>query len=77
MMYSMAVNGQNMRPGQYYPRGQYPGMYAPMATSNAGHAATYSTIPGMKWAQQPATAYAGHPSYTAASSYGGYYRSGS
>ena len=77
MMYSMAANGQNMRPGQYYPSGQYPGMYAPMATSNAGHAAMYSTMPSTQWAQQPATSYAGHPSYTAASSYGGYYRSGS
>ena len=77
MMYSMAVNAQNMRPVQYYAAGQYPGMYSPMATSNAGHAAMYSTITGTQWAQQPATTYAGHPSYTAASSYGGYYRSGS
>ena len=77
MMYSMAANWHNMRPGQYYPAGQYPGMYAPMATSNAGHAAMYSTMPGTQWAQQPATTYACHPSYTAASSYGGYYKSGS
>jgi hypothetical protein len=76
MMYSMAANGQNMRPGQYYPAGQYPGMYAPMATSNADHTVMYSTMPGTQWPQQPATSYAGHPSYTAASSYGGYYRSG-
>ena len=76
MMYSMAANGQNMRHGQCYPAGQYPGVYAPMAVSNAGHAAMYSTIPGTQWAQQPATTYAGHPGYTAASSYGSYYRSG-
>jgi hypothetical protein len=77
MMYSMAANGQNMRPGQYHPAGQYPGMYAPMATSNADHAVMYSTMPGTQWAQQPAATYAGYPSYTAASSYEGYYRSGS
>jgi hypothetical protein len=77
MMYSMAANGQNMRPGQYYPAGQYPGMSAPMTTSNAGHAAMYSTMPGTQWAQQPGTAYAGHPGSTAASFYGRYYRSGS
>jgi hypothetical protein len=77
MMYSTAANEQNMRPGQYYPAGQYLGMYAPMATSNTGNAAIYSTVAGTQWAQQPATSYAGRPSYTAASSYGGYYRSGS
>ena len=77
MMYSMAANGQNMSPAQYYPGGQYPGMYAPMAISNAGNAAMYSAMPGTQWAQQPPTSYAGHPSYTAASSYGGYYTSGS
>ena len=64
MMYSMAENAQNMRPAQYYAAGQYPGMYAPIATSNAGHAAMYSTILGTQWAQQPATICAGHPSYT-------------
>ena len=63
-------------PRRYYPGGQYRGVYAPMAVSNAGYAAMYSTIPGTQWAQQPATTYAGHPSYTAASFYGGYYRSG-
>jgi hypothetical protein len=73
MMYSMAANGQNMRPGQYHPAGQYPGMYAPMATSNADHAIMYST----QWAQQPAATHTGYSSYTAASFYGDYYRSGS
>jgi hypothetical protein len=77
VMYSTTADERNMRPRQYYPAGQYPGTYAPVATSNAGHAAMYSTIPGTQWAQQPATTYAGYPSYTAASSYGGYYRSGS
>jgi hypothetical protein len=73
----MAANRQNTRPGQYYPGGQYPGTYAPISISNADHAAMYSTVPGTQWAQQLATSYAGHPSYTAASSYGDYYRSGS
>jgi hypothetical protein len=77
MIYSTATNWQNMRPGQYYPAGQHPGTYAPMTTGNAGHAAIHRTLPGTQWAQQPATAYAGHPSYTAAPSYGGHYGPGS
>jgi hypothetical protein len=76
-IYPMATNWQNMRPGQYYPAGQHPGTYAPMTTGNAGHAAIHRTLPGTQWAQQPATTYAGHPSYTAAPSYGGHYGPGS
>jgi hypothetical protein len=77
MLHSVDANWHNIGPGQHYSTGQYPGTYASMATSNAGHAAMYSTMPGTQWAQQPATSYAGHPSYTAASSFGGYYRFGS
>jgi hypothetical protein len=77
MMHWIAANRQDMRPGQYYPAGQHPGMYAPVATCNAGHAAMYSAISGTQWVQQPATTYAGHPSYTAAPSYGGHYGPGS
>jgi hypothetical protein len=77
MLYTVDANWHNMGPGQHYSTGQYPGTYAPMATSNAGHAAMYSTMPGTQWAQQPTTTYAGHPSCTAASSYEGYYISGS
>ena len=73
----MYPNWQNMRPGQYYPAGQHPGTYAPMTTGNAGHAAIQRTLPGAQWAQQPATTYAGNPSYTAAPFYGGYYEPGS
>jgi hypothetical protein len=76
-MYQMVAGGQNMGPGQYYSTGQYPGTYAPVAISNAGHAVMYSIMPGTQWPQQPATSYAGYQSYTAAPSYGGYYGSGS
>jgi hypothetical protein len=76
-MHWIAANEQNMRPGQYYPAGQHPGIYAPMATGNAGHAATHSTLPGTPWVQRFATTYAGNPSYTAAPSYGGHYGPGS
>jgi hypothetical protein len=71
VMYSMTVDGQNMR------LGQCPGMYAPMITSNAGGAIVYGVISGDQWAEQPASTYAGHPKYTDAWLYGGYYGSGS
>jgi hypothetical protein len=77
MMYSIAASAQNVRPEQCYLAGRYPGVYAPMATSNAGHAAMYSTMSGTPWTQQPASTCVGHPSYTADSCYGGYHRPGS
>lgn len=74
MMYQVAANGQQVRPGQYFGGGQYPGMYAPMATTGAAPAALYSAMPGTQWAQPPAGSY---PGYGAASAYGSYYRPGS
>lgn len=75
MMYQMP-NGQGVRPGQYFPGAQYPGMYAPIATSGAGPGAMYSAMPGTQWAQPSASSY-GAPGYTTAPSYGSYYRPGS
>jgi hypothetical protein len=75
VMCTMAIGCQTMRPGQQYPPGRCPGMHAPMTTSNAGGAVMYGVMPGNQWAEQPAIIHAGHPSYTAASFYGGYYRS--
>lgn len=77
MMYNpMAAGGQAVRPGQYFGGAQYPGMYAPMTTTSAGHAAMYSAMPGTQWAQPGASSYSAPNSY-ASSSYGSYYKPGS
>lgn len=73
MMYSVAPNGQQVRPGQYFGGGQYPGMYAPMATTGAAPAALYSAMPGTQWTQPSSGSYPGY----GAPSYGNYYRPGS
>jgi hypothetical protein len=77
VMCTMTVGSQTVAPGQHYPPGQCPGTYAPMTTSIAGGAVMYGTVPSNQWAEQSSSIYAGHPSYTAASFHGGYYRSGS
>jgi hypothetical protein len=71
---TLAVGGRTMTLGQHYAPGQCPGTYAPMTTINAGGTIMYGTVPSNQWAEQSSSTYAGHPSYTAASFHGGYYK---